>query len=53
LRGSGFAEPEYAYGDTWDLRKRVQISGNWYDVTIQERDNSEIPEIYISFYKTE
>ena len=49
LKKSGFTEPEYNYSDTWELSKRLQINGQWCNVTIEDRNNKEIPEIYIYF----
>ena len=47
LKSNGFKEPEYSWSDTWVLEKRVQINGKWVNVTIEDRNNKEIPEIYI------
>ena len=49
LKKSGFTEPEYSWTDTWELSKRIQINGQWVDVTIEDKNNKEIPEIYIYF----
>ena len=47
LKNNGFKEPEYSWTETWELTKRIQINGKWYNVTIEDRNNKEIPEIYI------
>jgi DNA-binding MarR family transcriptional regulator len=48
LKRNGFTEVEYSWTDTWELEKRVQIDGKWYRVTIEDKNNKEIPEISIS-----
>ena len=47
LKKNGFEEPEYNWSDTWELKKRIRINGNWCNVTIKDSDNDEIPEINI------
>ena len=49
LKKNGFTEPEYSWTDTWELSKRIQINGKWFKVTIEDRNNIEIPEISIYF----
>ena len=53
LRANGFTDPEYSsfWGsdNRWELTKQVQINGQSFNVSIEERENDEIPEIYISF----
>ncbi|MCL1913530.1 MAG: hypothetical protein FWG10_06590 [Eubacteriaceae bacterium] len=49
LKSAGFKAPEYSYSDAWSLEKRVIINGKRFDVTIEDRNNKETSEIYISF----
>jgi len=49
LRSNGFAAPEFSSSETWELRKRIQINGKWADVTIENTNNKEIPEIRVYF----
>ena len=49
LRKNGFKEPEYSWTDTWEMSKQIRINGREVNVTIEDRNNKEIPEIYIYF----
>ena len=51
LKKSGFTEVESYWGNsgTWELSKRIQMNGQWVNVTVEEKTNNEIPEIYIYF----
>jgi hypothetical protein len=48
LKKGGFKSTASEYDDTWELTKEVRIGGKAYEVTVSERKNDEIPEIYVN-----
>ena len=54
LRSNGFTDPDYDYDDDyWQLKKMIKINGALHEVSIENRQNEEIPEIYIVFRNKE
>ncbi|MCL2741622.1 MAG: hypothetical protein FWE70_05870, partial [Oscillospiraceae bacterium] len=47
LKAGGFREPDYRYGDGWELSKEVRFRGEAYTVTINDQMNGLIPEIRV------